>query len=88
MKALMNARALLAMLVATALRCADLRLYNAGKTKSPKGHRRRQEAELGKVAGTRAGSHGRLGQVRSKTLFARDQIARRDRRLIAWLSAS
>ena len=89
MKALMNARALLAMLVATALcGCADLRLYNAGQDEiAKKATAAVKETELGKSLAPEREAMAALAKSEQDAV-RRDQIGRRDRRLIAWLSAS
>jgi hypothetical protein len=88
-KALTNARALCMPLVAIALfGCADLRLYNAGRDEiAKKAATAVNDAEIGKALAPEREAMAALAKSEQDAV-RRDQIGRRDRRLIAWLSAS
>jgi hypothetical protein len=88
-KIFMNARALWATLIATALcSCADLRLYNAGQDQiAKKAAAAVNEAEIGKSLAPEREAIAAMAKSEQDAV-RRDQIGRRDRRLIAWLSAS
>jgi hypothetical protein len=85
----MNARALSAILVATTLcGCADLRLYNAGQDEiAKKAAAAVTEADIGKSLVPEREAMATLSKS-EQDVVRRDQLGRRDRRLIAWLSAT
>lgn len=89
MKTFTNARVLWATLVATVLcGCADLRLYNAGQDEiAKKAAAAVNEAEISKSLASEREAMLTLTKSEQDAV-RRDQLGRRDRRLIAWLSAT
>lgn len=89
MKALMNGRVLLSILAATALcGCANLRLYNVGQDEiAKKAAAAVSEADIGQSLVSEREAMATLTKS-EQDFVSRDQLGRRDRRLIAWLSAN